>query len=96
MRYSFHWVHSGVDKVVASFEHHFDPHPRGFSYAVAYDEVKQVSAVPAVAGDKLVWRFEILGSIPDGGTNTSYFVPNGDGPLTHGRYPSITIPAESP
>ena len=60
--------------------------------ATLYEQDAAVSAFHVVAGDQLVWRFAILGSVPDRGINASVYIPNGDGPYTQGRYPSITIP----
>lgn len=92
MVYSFRHVRPGVlDEEVVSFRHHFDPQPNGGFDAVRYEEDASAPAVDAKAGDLLVWRFSLPG--PDGGGGSpSAYIPNGDGPLTRGRYPSITVP----
>lgn len=92
VRYDFRVVHA--DKTmqpIVEFTHHFDPQSNGGFDAVKYEEDATADAVAAQVGDLLVWRVTILGST-DGGAPVSVYIPNGDGPLTRGRYPSIAIP----
>jgi len=40
-----------------------------------------------VAGDQLVWRWSVTADTPD-----ALIIPNGDGPSSGGRFPSIKLP----
>ena len=80
---------SNVDHPIVSWTHHFDPQPSGFN-AVQYEDNALGAAVPAKGNDQLVLRFSAPpGGYPDG---TMLWIPNGDGALTQGRDPSLTLP----
>ena len=80
---------SNVDHPIVSWTHHFDPQPSGFN-AVQYEDNALGAAVPAKGNDQLVLRFSApAGGYPDG---TMLWIPNGDGSLTQGRDPSLTLP----
>lgn len=75
----------GVEKLVVSFSHHFEP----VSYdAVAFDADAAGAAVDAQPGDLLVLRMVAVSSTTSGPA----FVPNADGSHAHGRIPSLTLP----
>jgi hypothetical protein len=74
------------DTIVATWTHHFDPLPTGFD-AQAYEVDQQGSAVPFARGDQLVFRFSASNTI-----QAEAWIPNGDGRLSKGRIPNITLP----
>lgn len=77
----------GDDVVLASFEQHFEPLDGGAYRSQPYEETAEVEAVPAQAGDQLVFRYT--------GTGTDVamaYIPNGDGELLGGRIPFIELP----
>jgi hypothetical protein len=74
------------DTVIATWTAHFNPLPTSFD-AQAYETDQPGAAVEHEAGDKLVFRFT--------GANTimsDAWIPNGDGTLSKGRIPNITLP----
>jgi hypothetical protein len=91
IRYEVLWRRAGSDTSLVEFRHHFDPQvsPGGW-YATNYDGDGMGIAADARAGDQLVLRMSVSDN-SDGGTGT-VFIPNGDGPLTHGRIPSLILP----
>jgi hypothetical protein len=93
VQYDFIWRPSagGGDTTLATFVHHFDPLPASFD-AQPYDADATGIAAAAVAGDGLVWRWTVLGGPDAGAPGTGVAIPNGNGPLSNGRYPSVTLP----
>jgi hypothetical protein len=85
VRYDFIWRHAGTDTTLVTFDHHFEM-PASFM-ATQYDADATGIAAAAKAGDELVWRWTITGATPG-----AMIIPNGDGPLYGGRYPSIRTP----
>jgi hypothetical protein len=80
------WRRGTTDMPLASWEKHFDPLPGSFD-AQPYEVDMTAPAIKFAAGDQLVFRFS--------GANTSAseaYIPNGDGSLSHGRIPNITLP----
>jgi hypothetical protein len=80
------WRRGTTDMPLASWDKHFDPLPGSFD-AQPYEVDMTAPAINFVAGDQLVFRFT--------GANTSSaeaYIPNGDGSLSHGRIPNITLP----
>jgi hypothetical protein len=92
LRYDFIWRHGGVDTLLVTFMHHFDPQPTGYN-AVEYDADATGIAAAAAAGDQLVWRWSVVAGAdaPNGMS-----IPNGNGTSSGGRYPSITLPPSPP
>lgn len=74
------------DRVITTWTNHFDPLPTGFD-AQAYEVDRQGAAVPFAPGDQLVFRFSASNTI-----HAEAWIPNGDGKLSHGRIPNITLP----
>lgn len=72
--------------VLASWSQHFEPLPQSFD-AQAYEVDKDAPAIDFASGDKLVFRYSATGT-----TQTEAWIPNGDGSLSGGRIPSITLP----
>jgi hypothetical protein len=77
----------GVDTVLATFEHHFDPLPGDDFDAQAFEADMPGIAAAAGEGDELVLRMTGQST-----TNEMAYVPNGDGRLTDGRIPNLTFP----
>jgi hypothetical protein len=82
------WRRGTTDTTLASWQKHFDPLP-GASYdAQAYEVDEQAQAIDFAPGDQFVFRYSA-------GPNTSAaeaYIPNGDGQLSKGRIPNITLP----
>jgi len=78
---------AGADTLLVSFNHHFDPLGGGSFDATPFEADGTGIAASAVDGDRLVLRFTAIGS-----TNTMAYIPNGDGRLTEGRIPNLTLP----
>ena len=80
------WRRGTTDMPLASWQKHFEPLPGSFD-AQPYEVDMTAPAIQFVDGDQLVFRFT--------GANTSSseaYIPNGDGSLSHGRIPNITLP----
>ncbi len=75
------------DRVLATFNHHFDPLPGGVYEAQPFEETAEVGAVDPADGDRLIFRYRGVSA----GLAMAY-VPNGDGALTDGRIPYIELP----
>ncbi len=87
--YEVIWRGSAGDKVLATWQHHFDAPPAGPDRykAVRYEDDADGAAAEATAGDKLVLRFKAAQA-----ASAMPFIPNGDGFMANGRIPSITLP----
>ncbi len=85
---TFDLVHrrNGVDTLLASFMQRFEPVPGNFD-AQACERDLEAQAIEAIPGDQFIFRYS--------GANTTVmmaYIPNGDGTLTNGRIPNITLP----
>ena len=82
------WRRSGANDIaVAQWMRHWDPLPGGSFDAQAYEVDMTGAAIAFQAGDQLVFRYAGANT-----TTAEAFIPNGDGAITHGRIPSITLP----
>jgi len=81
------WRRGAADMTVAQWNKHFEPPPGGGYNAQPYELDVAGTAIDFQAGDQLVFRYEGISPL-----STQGFIPNGDGPSTHGRLPNITIP----
>jgi hypothetical protein len=81
------WRSGAGDQTLASFQQHFAPLSGSFD-AQPFEMTAAVVRVPAVAGDKLVFRYSVVA----GATRAMSWIPNGDGALAHGRIPFIELP----
>jgi hypothetical protein len=72
---------------LASWTQHFEPLGGGNYRAQAYELDVAAPALRFKRGDQLVFRYTGLAS-----TGMMTFIPNGDGRLTGGRIPSLTLP----
>lgn len=80
-------VENGGNIVVLSeWSKHFDPLSTGYD-AQAYEVDKQTPAITFAPGDKLVFRYTASAS-----SKADAWIPNGDGMLSHGRIPNVTLP----
>lgn len=77
----------GTDNVVlVTWDEHFDPLPASFD-AQAYEVDQQAPKIDFKSGDKLVFRYSAANTI-----QADAWIPNGDGKLSNGRIPNITLP----
>jgi hypothetical protein len=84
--FSLIWRRGSTDTTLASWMRHWEPLASGYQ-AQAYELDVTAPAIDFAAGDQLVFRYA--------GANTaeaSAFIPNGDGAITSGRIPNITLP----
>ena len=77
---------SGNIVVLADWSKHFDPLSTGYD-AQAYEVDKLAPAINFAPGDKLVLRYTASAS-----SKADAWIPNGDGKLSNGRVPNITLP----
>jgi hypothetical protein len=81
------WRRGRADTNLAQWTHHWDQLADGVYDAQPYEVDMAAAAIDWKAGDQLVFRYAA------GNTTTqNAFIPNGDGAITHGRIPSITLP----
>ena len=78
---------AGTDVELATWTQHFEPLGGGVYDAQVYELDVEAPAIDAQSGDELVFRYTGLGS-----SRTMAFIPNGDGHITGGRIPNITLP----
>jgi hypothetical protein len=81
------WRRGGSDMPLVSWMAHYDPLGAGDFNAQPFEYDMPAPAIEFAHGDQLVFRYT--------GANTpslEAYIPNGDGPVTNGRFPSITLP----
>ena len=85
----FELIHrrGGADVQLATWMEHFEPTADGTFRAQPYELDVQAPAIDFERGDELVFRYTGAGS-----TAMMAFIPNGDGHITGGRIPNITLP----
>jgi hypothetical protein len=76
-----------TDVMLATWQMHFEPIGGGVYRAQAYELDVDAPAIEFESGDELVFRYTGKGS-----TAMMAFIPNGDGFITGGRIPNITLP----
>lgn len=81
------WRRGATDTTLATWSQHFEPLPGGDFAAQAYEIEQSAQAIDWQAGDQFVFRYSGANS-----TSMMAFIPNGDGPITNGRIPNITLP----
>ena len=81
------WRRGGSDTQLAQWTQHWEPLPGGVYDAQPYEVDMPGAAIDFAAGDQLVFRY--AGANTD---NAQAFIPNGDGAISHGRIPAITLP----
>jgi hypothetical protein len=85
----FELIHrsNGVDVQLATWTQHFNPIGGGVYDAQAYELDVEAPAIEVRSGDELVFRYTGAGA-----QSSMAFIPNGDGHITGGRIPNITLP----
>ena len=81
------WRRGGTDTVLGTWQEHFEPLPGGAFDAQPYERDVQAPAIEFEDGDQFIFRYSGLGS-----TAMQAYIPNGDGAITDGRIPNITLP----
>jgi hypothetical protein len=77
----------GTDNtVIVEWMQHFDPLPASFD-AQPYEVDQPGLKIDFRSGDKLVFRFSAENT-----TQSDAWIPNGDGRLSKGRVPNLTLP----
>lgn len=76
-----------TDVELAQWMQHFAPLGGGRFDAQPYELDVEAPAIDFVAGDQLVFRYAGANT-----TTSMAFIPNGDGSVTDGRIPNITLP----
>ncbi|HUS29991.1 MAG TPA: hypothetical protein VMZ53_15905 [Kofleriaceae bacterium] len=80
------WRRGTTDMPLATWMQHFEPLPGSFD-AQAYEIDQAAPAIDFAAGDQLIFRYSGANT-----TSSEAYIPNGDGSLSHGRIPNITLP----
>ena len=80
------WRRGTTDMPLASWMKHFDPLSGSFD-AQPYEVDMSAPAVDFEPGDQLVFRYTGANT-----TSSEAYIPNGDGSLSNGRIPNITLP----
>jgi hypothetical protein len=80
----------GLDTQLAAWSKHWEPRGPGMFDAQPYEVDMAAPAIDFQPGDQLVFRYAGAGTT--GTTSSESFIPNGDGPNSNGRIPSITLP----
>jgi len=81
------WRRGSTDMELANWTAHYDPLGAGDYDAQPFEYDEDAMAIDWKSGDQLVFRYT--------GANTTAneaYIPNGDGPNSHGRIPNITLP----
>jgi FtsP/CotA-like multicopper oxidase with cupredoxin domain len=86
---TFALVHrrAGIDTTLATWDQSFAPLANGMYTAQAYELSVEAPAIEYQPGDQLIFRYSGANS-----TAMMAFIPNGDGHITGGRIPNITLP----
>ncbi|MBA3817540.1 MAG: hypothetical protein H0X17_01495 [Deltaproteobacteria bacterium] len=86
---TFDLVHrrGATDVTLATWMQHFEPIGGGTYTAQAYEYLAEAPALDFEPGDQLIFRYTGANS-----TTMMAFIPNGDGAITGGRIPNITLP----
>jgi len=81
------WRRGSTDTTLVEWTMHFDPKGGGDFSATAYEVDEATQAIDYESGDQLVFRYTGANT-----TSTMGYIPNGDGALSKGRDPNITLP----
>ena len=87
VRFDLVWRSGAMDTVLGTWDEHFTPLPGGMYDAQPYERDVQATAIDMKSGDQFIFRYSGLGS-----TAMQAYIPNGDGKITNGRIPNITLP----
>ena len=75
------------DAGVVAWNHHFDPLPNSRFDAQPLDIDSEGLAIAFEPGDRIVFRYTGASA-----TNPNAYIPNGDGALSGGRNPAVSLP----
>lgn len=78
---------SGGDTTLATWSRHWEPLPGGVYDAQAYELDVDAPATSFRSGDEFVFRYT-----GNNATMNMAYIPNGDGFVSKGRIPNITLP----
>ena len=81
------WRRGTTDTPLTSWTVHYDPLASGNFDAQPFEYDKDCAEIPTMTGDQLVFRYTGANTI-----QAEAWIPNGDGNLSHGRIPNITLP----
>jgi len=81
------WRRGATDTILAEWSDHYDPLPGGNYNAQPFEYDEPATAIAFQGGDQLVFRYTGANTI-----STEAYIPNGDGSVTQGRIPNITLP----
>jgi hypothetical protein len=85
------WRRGATDTTLVQWTKHWDPLPGGVYDAQAYEVDEPAPAIDFQPGDQLVFRY--AGAPTSTTSNAQAFIPDGDGAISNGRIPAITLPA---
>ncbi len=85
--YDLIWRRGSTDTTLAEWTMHFDPKGGDDYSATAYEVDETAQAIDFESGDQLVFRYTGANT-----TSNEAYIPNGDGALSQGRDPNITLP----
>ena len=77
----------GIDYPLVQWTAHYDPLGGANFDAQAFEYDEPAPAIDYQSGDQLVFRYTGNNSV-----SQQAYIPNGDGAITHGRIPNITLP----
>ena len=82
------WRRGATDTMLGTWTQTFQPLPSGMFTAQPFEmDIVTPTKIDVAKGDQLVFRYTGLGS-----TAMMAYIPNGDGGITGGRIPNITLP----
>jgi len=81
------WRRGSSDTELATWTAHYDPLGGADFDAQPFEYDMPAPAVDYQSGDQLVFRYTGNNS-----QSQEAYIPNGDGAITHGRIPNITLP----
>jgi hypothetical protein len=81
------WRRGSTDMPLATWTDHYEPLGGGSFDAQPFEYDEPAPAIDWKSGDQLVFRYTGANT-----TSSEAYIPNGDGVISHGRIPNITLP----
>jgi hypothetical protein len=81
------WRRGATDMLLGTWTEHFEPLPGGIYDAQPFERDVEAPAIDYKKGDQFIFRYTGMNS-----TAMMAYIPNGDGAITDGRIPNITLP----
>ena len=81
------WRRGATDTLLGTWMEHFEPLPGGVFDAQPFERDVAAPAIDFKKGDQFIFRYTGVSS-----TSMQAYIPNGDGRITDGRIPNITLP----